>query len=61
MTRYVIPTGSQSLEALVGGAIDSLQFTEAFGEFRSGKTQLLPNNMKRGNGNVAIIDRDGTS
>ncbi|KAL6557075.1 Meiotic recombination protein dmc1 [Orobanche hederae] len=37
-----IPSGTQSLEALLGGAIETLQFTEAFGEFS------LPTNLERG-------------
>ncbi|KAK9137472.1 hypothetical protein Sjap_008066 [Stephania japonica] len=35
-----ITTGSQALDELLGGGIETLQITEAFGEFRSGKTQL---------------------
>ncbi|XP_076937180.1 meiotic recombination protein DMC1 homolog isoform X3 [Bidens hawaiensis] len=64
-----ITTGSQALDELLGGGIETLQITEAFGEFRSGKTQLahtlcvttqLPTNMKGGNGKVAYIDTEGT-
>ncbi|XP_058105388.1 meiotic recombination protein DMC1 homolog isoform X2 [Magnolia sinica] len=35
-----ITTGSQALDELLGGGIETLSITEAFGEFRSGKTQL---------------------
>ncbi|XP_021608701.1 meiotic recombination protein DMC1 homolog isoform X2 [Manihot esculenta] len=35
-----ITTGSQALDELLGGGIETLAITEAFGEFRSGKTQL---------------------
>ncbi|PRQ36604.1 putative ATP diphosphatase [Rosa chinensis] len=35
-----ITTGSQALDELLGGGIETLAVTEAFGEFRSGKTQL---------------------
>ncbi|GJM99871.1 hypothetical protein PR202_ga17010 [Eleusine coracana subsp. coracana] len=35
-----ITTGSQALDDLLGGGIETLCITEAFGEFRSGKTQL---------------------
>ncbi|XP_044387882.1 meiotic recombination protein DMC1 homolog B isoform X2 [Triticum aestivum] len=35
-----ITTGSQALDELLGGGIETLCITEAFGEFRSGKTQL---------------------
>ncbi|KAL6532366.1 Meiotic recombination protein dmc1 [Orobanche gracilis] len=64
-----ITTGSQALDELLGGGIETLAITEAFGEFRCGKTQLahtlcvstqLPINMKGGNGKVAYIDTEGT-
>ncbi|XP_004496658.1 meiotic recombination protein DMC1 homolog [Cicer arietinum] len=64
-----ITTGSQALDELLGGGIETLSITEAFGEFRSGKTQLahtlcvstqLPTNMHGGNGKVAYIDTEGT-
>ncbi|GAV83096.1 Rad51 domain-containing protein, partial [Cephalotus follicularis] len=64
-----ITTGSQAFNELLGGGIATLAITEAFGEFRSGKTQLehtlcistqLPTNMHGGNGNVAYIDTEGT-
>ncbi|KAK4357158.1 hypothetical protein RND71_022768 [Anisodus tanguticus] len=64
-----ITTGSQALDELLGGGIETSAITEAFGEFRSGKTQLahtlcvstqLPTSMKGGNGKVAYIDTEGT-
>ncbi|RWR80174.1 AAA+ ATPase domain-containing protein [Cinnamomum micranthum f. kanehirae] len=64
-----ITTGSQALDELLGGGIETLAITEAFGEFRSGKTQLahtlcvstqLPTSMHGGNGKVAYIDTEGT-
>ncbi|KAG2568160.1 hypothetical protein PVAP13_7NG295924 [Panicum virgatum] len=64
-----ITTGSQALDDLLGGGIETLCITEAFGEFRSGKTQLahtlcvstqLPIHMHGGNGKVAYIDTEGT-
>ncbi|XP_024948029.2 meiotic recombination protein DMC1 homolog isoform X2 [Citrus sinensis] len=64
-----ITTGSQALDELLGGGIETGAITEAFGEFRSGKTQLahtlcvctqLPTNMRGGNGKVAYIDTEGT-
>ncbi|KAH7856373.1 hypothetical protein Vadar_000667 [Vaccinium darrowii] len=64
-----ITTGSQALDELLGGGIETMSITEAFGEFRSGKTQLahtlcvstqLPTSMKGGNGKVAYIDTEGT-
>ncbi|KAK9930898.1 hypothetical protein M0R45_018202 [Rubus argutus] len=57
-----ITTGSQALDELLGGGIETLAITEAFGEFRSGKTQLahthcvstqLLTHMHGGNGKVA--------
>ncbi|KAJ6903535.1 meiotic recombination protein DMC1 [Populus alba x Populus x berolinensis] len=72
--KYVIhiTTGSQALDELLGGSLITFRFTrtvgvetsaitEAFGEFRSGKTQLahtlcvstqLPTNMHGGNGKL---------
>lgn len=35
-----ISTGSPSLDMLLQGGIESMSITEAFGEFRTGKTQL---------------------
>ncbi|KAI6683634.1 hypothetical protein NL676_029547 [Syzygium grande] len=64
-----ITTGSQALDELLCGGIETLAITEAFGEFRSGKTQLahtlcvttqLPTHMRGGNGKVAYIDTEGT-
>ncbi|KAG7578328.1 DNA repair Rad51/transcription factor NusA alpha-helical [Arabidopsis thaliana x Arabidopsis arenosa] len=64
-----ITTGCQALDDLLGGGIETSAITEAFGEFRCGKTQLahtlcvttqLPTNMKGGNGKVAYIDTEGT-
>ncbi|KAL5702915.1 Meiotic recombination protein dmc1 [Ranunculus cassubicifolius] len=64
-----VTTGSQALDELLGGGIETSCITEAFGEFRSGKTQLahtlcvstqLPINMRGGNGKVAYIDTEGT-
>ncbi|CAI0465739.1 unnamed protein product, partial [Linum tenue] len=64
-----ITTGSQALDELLGGGVETSCITEAFGEFRSGKTQLahtlcvstqLPTNMNGGNGKVAYIDTEGT-
>ena len=35
-----ITTGSPVLDQLLGGGIETMSITEAFGEFRTGKTQL---------------------
>ncbi|XP_063794874.1 meiotic recombination protein DMC1/LIM15 homolog isoform X3 [Pseudophryne corroboree] len=37
---FHISTGSQELDKLLGGGIESMAITETFGEFRTGKTQL---------------------
>uniref|UniRef100_A0AAQ6AN60 Meiotic recombination protein n=1 Tax=Amphiprion ocellaris TaxID=80972 RepID=A0AAQ6AN60_AMPOC len=37
---FHITTGSQEFNKLLGGGIESMAITEAFGEFRTGKTQL---------------------
>ncbi|KAI9123106.1 hypothetical protein K1719_005995 [Acacia pycnantha] len=64
-----VTTGSHALDELLGGGIETSAITEAFGEFRSGKTQLahtlcvstqLPTSMHGGNGKVAYIDTEGT-
>jgi DNA repair protein RAD51 len=36
-----ISTGSSDLDALLGGGIETGSLTEIFGEFRTGKTQVL--------------------
>ncbi|BBN19793.1 meiotic recombination protein DMC1 [Marchantia polymorpha subsp. ruderalis] len=64
-----ITTGCQALDELLGGGIETMCITEAFGEFRTGKTQIahtlcvstqLPICMGGGNGKVAYIDTEGT-
>lgn len=35
-----ISTGSKKLDKILGGGIESMSITEAYGEFRTGKTQL---------------------
>ncbi|KAG1669726.1 Meiotic recombination protein DMC1/LIM15 [Nymphon striatum] len=37
---FRISTGSSELDKLLGGGIESMSITEAFGEFRTGKTQI---------------------
>ncbi|XP_022598918.1 meiotic recombination protein DMC1/LIM15 homolog isoform X2 [Seriola dumerili] len=37
---FHITTGSQEFDKLLGGGVESMAITEAFGEFRTGKTQL---------------------
>lgn len=64
-----ISTGSTALDQLLGGGIESMSITEAFGEYRTGKTQLchtlcvtaqLPREHGGGNGKVAYLDTEGT-
>lgn len=64
-----ISTGSEKLDALLGGGVESMSITEAFGEFRTGKTQLchtlavtaqLPREEGGGGGKVIFIDAEGT-
>ncbi len=64
-----ISTGSSQFDALLGGGIESMSITEAFGEFRTGKSQLamtlcvtaqLPLNMGGGRGKVLYIDTENT-
>jgi meiotic recombination protein DMC1 len=64
-----ISTGSSNLDNLLGGGVESMSITEAFGEFRSGKTQLchtlcvtaqLPKKDGGGGGKVIFIDTEGT-
>lgn len=64
-----ITTGSSVLDELLGGGIETMAITEAFGEFRTGKTQLahtlcvttqLPREKGGGNGKVIYIDTEGT-
>ncbi|PVU96364.1 hypothetical protein BB559_002404 [Furculomyces boomerangus] len=64
-----ITTGSVELDKILGGGIQTMSITEAFGEFRTGKTQIahtlcvaaqLPLEMGGGNGKAAFVDTEGT-
>jgi DNA repair protein RadA len=64
-----ITTGSQALDGLLGGGIETRTMTEFFGEFGSGKTQLshqlsvnvqLPFEKGGLNGKAVYIDTEGT-
>ncbi|KAI5170938.1 meiotic recombination protein DMC1 [Pancytospora epiphaga] len=64
-----LSTGSSDFDALLGGGIQTMAITEAFGEFRTGKTQLahtlcvttqLPEELGGAQGKVAFIDTEGT-
>lgn len=64
-----ISTGSSEFDGLLGGGIQTNAITEAFGEFRTGKTQLgttlcvtVQMDEENGgcNGKAAFIDTEGT-
>lgn len=64
-----ITTGSEKLDELLGGGIETQAVTEAFGEFGTGKSQLahqlavnvqLPLEQKGLNGKAIFIDAEGT-
>lgn len=66
---FKITTGSQDLDKLLGGGIESMSITEVFGEFRTGKTQLshtlsvttqLPGDNGYSGGKVVYIDTENT-
>ncbi|KAG7377748.1 Meiotic recombination protein dmc1 [Phytophthora pseudosyringae] len=67
--RIFITTGSQQLDQILGGGIETMSVTEVHGEFRTGKTQLchtlcvtaqLPRSRGGGAGKVAFVDTEGT-
>jgi DNA repair protein RAD51 len=64
-----ISTGSQELDKLLGGGLETGSITELFGEFRTGKTQIchtlavtcqLPVEQGGGAGKCLYIDTEGT-
>jgi DNA repair protein RadA len=64
-----ITTGSQNLDDLIGGGIETRAVTEFFGEYRTGKTQImhqlcvnvqLPYEQGGLEGNALYIDSEGT-
>ena len=64
-----ISTGSNNLDKLLLGGVESMAITEVFGEFRTGKTQLshtlcvtaqMPKEEGGGAGKVAFIDTENT-
>ncbi|CAL1527049.1 unnamed protein product [Lymnaea stagnalis] len=66
---FKVSTGSQELDKLLGGGIESMAITEAFGEFRTGKTQLshtlcvttqIPGAKGYCGGKVVFIDTENT-
>lgn len=66
---FRVSTGSNELNKLMGGGMESMSITEAFGEFRTGKTQLshtlcvttqLPGENGYTGGKVIYIDTENT-
>nr|CAI5843258.1 unnamed protein product [Callosobruchus analis] len=66
---FKLTTGSSNLDRLLGGGIESMAITEAFGEFRTGKTQLshtlcvtaqMPGTNGYLGGKVMFIDTEQT-
>lgn len=67
---FRLATGSQELDKLMGGGLESMAITEAFGEFRTGKTQLshtlavttqMPGANGYSGGKVVYIDTENVS
>jgi len=65
---FRISTGSNEVDRILGGGIESMGITEVFGEFRTGKTQLASTlavttqmpGQGHGGGKVAFIDTENT-
>ncbi|XP_015910807.1 meiotic recombination protein DMC1/LIM15 homolog isoform X1 [Parasteatoda tepidariorum] len=66
---FRISTGSEVLNKLMGGGVESMAITEAFGEFRTGKTQLshtlcvtcqLPGGNNYTGGKAMFVDTENT-
>ncbi len=66
---FRLSTGSSELDKLTGGGVESMSITEAFGEFRTGKTQLshtlsvttqMPGANGYGGGKVIFLDTENT-
>ncbi|KAK7122775.1 hypothetical protein R3I94_019774 [Phoxinus phoxinus] len=66
---FHVTTGSLEFDKLLGGGMESMAITEAFGEFRTGKTQLahtlcvtaqLPGEYGYSGGKVIYIDSENT-
>ncbi|MFX1298911.1 MAG: DNA repair and recombination protein RadA [Promethearchaeota archaeon] len=64
-----LTTGSEKLDGLLGGGIETRAITEVYGEFRTGKTQMahqicvtvqLPVDQEGLNGTALYIDSEGT-
>ena len=66
---FRLSTGSVELDKLLGGGLESMSITEAFGEFRTGKTQLshtfcvttqMPGANGYSGGKVLYLDTENT-
>ncbi|TRY75736.1 hypothetical protein TCAL_09856 [Tigriopus californicus] len=66
---FRLSSGSSELDKLLGGGVESMSITEAFGEFRTGKTQLshtlcvttqMPGNGGYTGGKVVYLDTENT-
>jgi meiotic recombination protein DMC1 len=60
---FRITTGSKELDRILGGGVESMSITEAFGEFRTGKTQLshtLAITTQLTGGKVIYLDTENT-
>ncbi|XP_018325295.1 meiotic recombination protein DMC1/LIM15 homolog [Agrilus planipennis] len=66
---FKLSTGSNALDKLLGGGVESMSITEVFGEFRAGKTQLshtlcvtaqMPGSNGYLGGKVIFIDTEHT-
>ncbi|KAG8182757.1 hypothetical protein JTE90_023395 [Oedothorax gibbosus] len=66
---FRVSTGSEELNKLLGGGVESMAITEAFGEFRTGKTQIshtlcvtcqLPGANGYTGGKAMFIDTENT-
>jgi len=66
---FKLATGSQEFDKLLGGGLESMSITEAFGEFRTGKTQIshtltvtaqMPGANDYPGGKVVYIDTENT-
>jgi DNA repair protein RAD51 len=68
--RRLSEIGSNDLDVLLGGGIETGSITEIFGEFRTGKTQLChtlcvtaqrPLDQGGAEGRVIYVDTEGTA
>jgi len=67
--KITLSTGSSTLDALLGGGVETGSITEIFGEFRTGKTQIChtlcvtcqrPLDSGGGEGKAIYVDTEGT-